>query len=66
MANGYKLEASDAGCAGGFDAEASRMTPLLPDESPASKPPPQPLFSFSSIVVVVSGAQAKRLSLSSS
>ncbi|MFO8089140.1 MAG: hypothetical protein R6U13_04830 [Desulfatiglandaceae bacterium] len=31
--------------------EASRMKPLLTDESPASKPPPQPLFGRRLVVV---------------
>ncbi|MFO8090536.1 MAG: hypothetical protein R6U13_11905 [Desulfatiglandaceae bacterium] len=35
----------------GSSTEATRMTLLLPDESPASNPPPQPLFARSLVVV---------------
>ncbi|HDR15946.1 MAG TPA: hypothetical protein ENN79_10780 [Desulfobacteraceae bacterium] len=51
-----------SGASIGVFPEVSRMMLLLPDESPASNPPPQPLLAWSS--VVVSGAEAERLSLS--
>ncbi|HDR16714.1 MAG TPA: hypothetical protein ENN79_14780 [Desulfobacteraceae bacterium] len=36
-----------------FFTAASRMKHLFSDESPASNPPPRPLFASSSLVVVI-------------